>query len=67
MAGRSTRNKLRFNVQSMINNCDKMLERLYHMELLGADRTEIFKKCTPEIVTMINLLKEVLAKFRSEF
>lgn len=65
MSGRSTRNKLRFQVKRAITRMDEVMFHLNMVDIMAAGRSKHIDETLPAIVEMIDGCKKVLEKFRS--
>lgn len=66
MTVKSTRNRLRAQVQAVVNDLERAMEHLHNVDLYAADRSEQITKDLPMLVTMLDGVKAVFVQWRSE-
>lgn len=66
MAKRSTRNRLRGQVQAVVNDLDRAMEHLRNVDLYADGGSEKITKELPELVTVLDGVKKLFVQWRSE-
>ncbi len=64
MASRSTRTKIRFQAEKAIDDIDNSLEHLAKIDAIQGQRSEFINRTIPEVVTLLEAVKEMLAEWR---
>ncbi len=65
MAARSTRNKLRWQVEKAMTNIDRAIENLAFIDAVADNRSEYIKTYMAGLVVMLTEVKKVLEEFRT--
>lgn len=65
MASRSTRNKVRWQVDKAIRDAEKIIEHLAYVDQLAGGKSPYIDKMLPTMVILADTHLEVLLKFRS--
>ena len=63
---RSTRNKIRFQVDKAADNMDKAIEHLGYAEELADGRSETITKHVVKLAIVLQGCKQLLSEFRDE-
>lgn len=66
MTQRSTRNRLRGQVQAVVNDLDRAMEHLHNVDLYAGDGSEKITEDLPKLVTMLSGVKDIFVKWRTE-
>lgn len=66
MAGRTTRNKIRYHAQQAAKDCDSIQVHLKTVTELSEGRNEVINEHMPNMVTIVEGLKQMLTLFRQE-
>jgi len=66
MAKRSTRTRIRFQIKKAANAIDDSIEHLAKADVHADGRSSIIGKRMPQLVTMLEGVKQVLLQFRGE-
>ena len=66
MTVKSTRNRLRGQVQAVVNDLDRAMEHLHNVDLYAADRSEQITKDLPDLVIVLDGVKKLFVQWRSE-
>lgn len=66
MAKRSTRNRLRGQVQAVVNDLDRAMEHLRNVDLYAGDRSEEINETLPKLVAMLAGIKKIFVDWRSK-
>lgn len=64
MAGRTTRNKIRFQAKKAVEDIDRAVGHLCLMNNIADGRHPIVNEYIPVIVTLIEEMQKILKKFR---
>ena len=63
---RSDRNKVRFNVEQAINDLERAEEHLARLDIIADGRSTFIDEQLPRLVLLLDGVKQVLVKFRSQ-
>ena len=64
MTGRSTRNKLRWQVEKAVGCLDRAVEHLARLDAIAEEQSDYINHQMPAIVFMMDGVKNVLNRFR---
>jgi len=63
---RSTRNRIRFQVEKAMKQLDRLLEHLALANVIAGEDHPAFTAAMPQIVQGVEMLRDVLTAFRDE-
>ncbi|KKM24365.1 hypothetical protein LCGC14_1605860 [marine sediment metagenome] len=66
MTQRSTRNRLRGQVQAVVNDLDRAMEHLRNVDLYADGGSDKITKELPKLVAMLSGIKDIFVRWRSE-
>ncbi len=64
MTSRSTRNKMRAQVEKAMGNVDRATEHLARLDAIGEGRSNYINSFMPKMVFMLEEVKKTLGSFR---
>jgi len=64
MAKRSTRKKIRFQVDKAANNIDRAIEHLHSLDVIADKRSPDLNENIPKFVFMLDEFRKMLLKWR---
>ena len=66
MTARSTRNKMRHQAEKIINDLDRALSHCKLLDEMAEDQSDLVSDYLPDVVTSLDMLQDIVRKFRSE-
>lgn len=67
MASRSTRNKLKSQGQSVLDDLERAMNHLVQIAALADDRSEYIDKHLPILITYLEMVTKAVKQFREGF
>lgn len=64
MTARSTRNKLRWQVERAVGCIDRSVEHLARLDAIAEEQSDYINKQMPALIVMMDGVKDVLNRFR---
>ena len=64
MTHRSTRNKLRWQVEKAVGNIDMAVEHMAKMDAIAEERSDYINQHVPGLVVLLEEVKKTLFRFR---
>lgn len=65
MAGRSTRNKIRFQADKAVADIDNSLEHLAKIDAIQGQRSDFINRSLPEVVALLEAVKTMLGEWKT--
>ena len=66
MAKRSTRNRLRCQVQAVVNDLDRAMEHLHNVDLYAEGGSDEITETLPKLVAMLAGVRKIFVDWRSK-
>lgn len=66
MTARSTRNKLRHQVERIDNDLDRALSHCKLLDEMAEGQSDLINEFLPDIVKLLSFMKDIIIKFRTE-
>ena len=64
MTARSTRNKMRHQVEKIVNDLDRAVSHCKLLDEMAEGQSDLVSEFLPDIVQLLSYMKDVIKKFR---